>query len=215
MSGTVRTCRRCGGSGAEPNWRALGAEIRRRREEMGLTLRELARRAGCSPAYLHDLEHGRRGGGLRGRATRAVLRIVGLEAEIAQRLARGEPGGWKRLTDEPPPEGAEVLCCRRRAWGDEYFLGYYDGREGRGWVRVYDFSDGSETVLLADDAAHLWWRPLPDGPAEAEVYLSAFDRWVEEARRRRRRTRKFDVVVRSGVRGEPRDANYGRRVTGE
>lgn len=37
-----------------------GAYLRRLRERAGLTLREMARRAGYTPAYLCDIEHNRR-----------------------------------------------------------------------------------------------------------------------------------------------------------
>lgn len=37
----------------------LGAEVRRRRRDLGLTLRGLAQRAGCRVTYLHRLELGR------------------------------------------------------------------------------------------------------------------------------------------------------------
>lgn len=71
-------CRCCGGSGREPDWRKWGQRIRAARRRKGWTLRELARRARCSAAYICDLEYGRRGGGLNGPATLRILRILGM-----------------------------------------------------------------------------------------------------------------------------------------
>ena len=39
----------------------FGEWLRERREDLGLSYRELADRMECSPAYLHDVEMGRRG----------------------------------------------------------------------------------------------------------------------------------------------------------
>ena len=64
------------GTGRELDWVDFGRRVRRKREGMGLGLREVARRAGCSPAYLSDLEHGRRGGGLGGPKTQQLLRFL-------------------------------------------------------------------------------------------------------------------------------------------
>lgn len=72
----TRPCSRCGGTGREMDWRDLGRRVRAAREKAGLSLRSVAARVGCSPAYLSDLEHGRRGGGLSGPKTRAILRLV-------------------------------------------------------------------------------------------------------------------------------------------
>jgi transcriptional regulator with XRE-family HTH domain len=46
-------------------------------------LREMARKVGCSPAFVSDLERGRRGGGLSGPKTQAILRELGLQTEEA------------------------------------------------------------------------------------------------------------------------------------
>ena len=53
-------CYRCGGTGREPDLIQLGGDLRKWRVARGWTLKELARRAGSSPAYVGDMEHGRR-----------------------------------------------------------------------------------------------------------------------------------------------------------
>jgi transcriptional regulator with XRE-family HTH domain len=53
-------CRRCGGSGREPDYVELGMQMRRAREKSGLTVRAVATRLGFSTAYISDLELGRR-----------------------------------------------------------------------------------------------------------------------------------------------------------
>ena len=56
----VRACRRCGGSGHEPDDRAIGERMRRRRKGASRSLRWLAQRLGFTASYLCDLELGRR-----------------------------------------------------------------------------------------------------------------------------------------------------------
>lgn len=51
-------CRRCKGSGRE--WHTDPASLQARRKAAGLSLRELALRAGLSAMYLCDVELGRR-----------------------------------------------------------------------------------------------------------------------------------------------------------
>lgn len=51
-------CSRCGGSGRA--WTTDPATLRARREWAGLSLREFARRIGFTPAYISDVELGRR-----------------------------------------------------------------------------------------------------------------------------------------------------------
>ena len=46
------------GIGRPIDWPAFGKRVRDGREAKGLGLREVARRAGCSPAYLSQLERG-------------------------------------------------------------------------------------------------------------------------------------------------------------
>jgi len=53
-------CSRCGGTGLEVDDREIGAEMRQAREHADLSLREMSRRLLLSPAYVSDLELGRR-----------------------------------------------------------------------------------------------------------------------------------------------------------
>ena len=60
IGGANVKCRRCGGTGEEPDWRAVGAKLRADREQAGLTQTEVAFRLGMSKAYVSDLERGAR-----------------------------------------------------------------------------------------------------------------------------------------------------------
>lgn len=72
-------CRHCNGTGEVPDWRIFGAKVRKARESKGLGLREVARRAECSAAYVSDMERGMRGApGWHGPKARRVLAIVGV-----------------------------------------------------------------------------------------------------------------------------------------
>ncbi len=53
-------CRRCGGTGNEPDAQAIGEELRLMRQGAGVSQREMARLMGISPSYLCDLEQGLR-----------------------------------------------------------------------------------------------------------------------------------------------------------
>ena len=53
-------CMHCGGSGQQVDDRETGKEMRRVRLMRGMSLRDMARRAEWSAAYLCDLELGRR-----------------------------------------------------------------------------------------------------------------------------------------------------------
>lgn len=54
-------CECCQGTGTQPDWRAIGADLRRQREAAGISLRRMAVLLEISPPFLVDLEHGRRG----------------------------------------------------------------------------------------------------------------------------------------------------------
>lgn len=53
-------CPKCGGSGQVDDPRQTGADARRRRLAVGLSLRGVAQTMGFSPSYLSDLELGKR-----------------------------------------------------------------------------------------------------------------------------------------------------------
>lgn len=71
-------CKRCRGSGKEPDWGALGDVVRRQRKAKGLGLREVARAVRVSASFLCDLELGRRS--WQGDKARAVLTLLGVKA---------------------------------------------------------------------------------------------------------------------------------------
>lgn len=53
-------CERCNGTGKDINHVEIGQRLKARRLKKGLALREIARRTGFTPPYVHDLEYGRR-----------------------------------------------------------------------------------------------------------------------------------------------------------
>lgn len=55
-----RPCEHCNGTGKVFDDAAVGEEMRRMREDAGVSLREMARYLSLSPAYVSDLELGRR-----------------------------------------------------------------------------------------------------------------------------------------------------------
>lgn len=56
----MTTCPTCRGTGTVEDQAAIGAKMRALRTKNGITLREMAGRLGFSPAYISDLERGRR-----------------------------------------------------------------------------------------------------------------------------------------------------------
>lgn len=54
----MSTCRRCGGSGQEPDAREIGEDVRDARMDRGLSMRGLADETGVSAAYISMIEHG-------------------------------------------------------------------------------------------------------------------------------------------------------------
>ena len=74
MRKTGEVCHHCHGTGTEPDLRRLGATVRAARLRHGWTLRQLAKQARATPAYLSDLERGRRSWA--GAKARNVLRLV-------------------------------------------------------------------------------------------------------------------------------------------
>ena len=71
-------CHRCGGSGLEPDWRGLGAQVRSERVRRNIGLRQAAKRIGVSPSHVSDLERGNRS--WQGAAARKLLRLIGVSA---------------------------------------------------------------------------------------------------------------------------------------
>jgi predicted transcriptional regulator len=60
MKDPVKPCPKCNGTGKIQDDVLVGKALRKERTEMGLHLREVARRMGLSAAYVSDLEKGRR-----------------------------------------------------------------------------------------------------------------------------------------------------------
>jgi len=77
------------------NWRsgvALGKAVRRAREAAGLTISELARRAGTGRKFLHELEAGK--DTLRADKVLGVLAVLGLELSVLPAPRRGGAKAW-------------------------------------------------------------------------------------------------------------------------
>ena len=53
-------CRRCKGSGREPDQVETGLWFRAHRQQIGVSLRLMSKRLGISPSFLSNLEQGRR-----------------------------------------------------------------------------------------------------------------------------------------------------------
>lgn len=53
-------CRCCHGSGVEKNHEALGQAMRKLRVESGMSLRQMAKKAGVSFSFISQLERGNR-----------------------------------------------------------------------------------------------------------------------------------------------------------
>ncbi len=72
----------------------LGGRIRERRVELGLSLRELARRRDITPSYLSDIENDRRV------PAEEVLRAIGKELDLAFDELTGLAGRIDQQTEE-------------------------------------------------------------------------------------------------------------------
>jgi transcriptional regulator with XRE-family HTH domain len=79
----------------------LGAYIRRLRDERDISLRELAKRVGCTPPFISDVEHGRRHPSDEVRAEIARVLEVSLD-ELRQRDVRAPIEDIKRITQSDP-----------------------------------------------------------------------------------------------------------------
>ena len=71
-------CTRCNGTGQEPDWQKIGAEVKRRREAKGWSTRELAEMAGCSHQHVSNIENGGGSGGLGGAKTSRLMALLGI-----------------------------------------------------------------------------------------------------------------------------------------
>ena len=75
--------------------------MRRRRDELDLSLREFAKRLDCSPAFVSDIELGRRNPSERVLAD--IARILGVKVEELQAMdVRAPIEDIKRLTQNDP-----------------------------------------------------------------------------------------------------------------
>ena len=80
----TQPCRRCGGTGHEPDWHGLGQQLRAARTARGWSLRAAARKAGVSAQYLCDLEMGRRS--MQGPKALRVRRILTDSRGVVRRV---------------------------------------------------------------------------------------------------------------------------------
>ena len=80
---------------------ALGAYMRRRRDELDLSLREFAKRLDCSAAFISDIELGRRNPSEKVLAE--IARVLGSQLEDLQAMdIRAPIEDIKRLTQSDP-----------------------------------------------------------------------------------------------------------------
>lgn len=71
----MKECAKCGGTGKVPDEKKVGRSIMRKRLRSGVSLRKTAKHLGISPAYLSDIEKGRRA--LNGPKARLVVEHFG------------------------------------------------------------------------------------------------------------------------------------------
>jgi transcriptional regulator with XRE-family HTH domain len=80
---------------------SLGQYMRRRRDELDLSLREFAKRLNCSPAFISDIELGRRHPSEKVLAD--IARVFGVTVETLRALDLRAPiDEIKRLTQSDP-----------------------------------------------------------------------------------------------------------------
>ena len=76
MSPGREKCHRCGGSGKEPDWQALGGRMRAERVRRGMSLRQAAVLVYASPSYISMLE--RYTYSWQGNVARRYLKLLGV-----------------------------------------------------------------------------------------------------------------------------------------
>ena len=81
--------------------KTLGQRIRERRDELDLSLRELAKLLGCSPPFVSDVEHGRRFPSET--MLMEIARVLRLPLEALRQLdPRAPVEDLKRMTEQNP-----------------------------------------------------------------------------------------------------------------
>jgi transcriptional regulator with XRE-family HTH domain len=99
---------------ADPDSPKIGARIRQRREEAGLSLSRLAQEAGISKGYLWSLEKGDTDGRPSGRTLYAIARALGttmadlLGREVLRDSPTEVPDSLKRFADKEGLTDADV-----------------------------------------------------------------------------------------------------------
>lgn len=113
----------------EPLWReALGARLRRKRRAHGLTLDELAARAGLSPQYLSEIERGRKEPSsemIAAVAGSLGLGLLDLTTEVVDELRRSRRGvlGFVPSSSAAPEERLDDADRSPRAAGEAMLAG--------------------------------------------------------------------------------------------
>jgi predicted transcriptional regulator len=60
LSKMLKPCKTCSGTGKMVDDAQVGTHLRGIRTKAGISLRDMAKRLGCTPPYVSDLENGRR-----------------------------------------------------------------------------------------------------------------------------------------------------------
>ncbi len=164
----------------------LGSMLSRRREQLGLSIREAARRIGISPSYLVALEQGRNP--TTGRPPMPSPPILGaiarvLQIELATLLdasgAPTSPSAHLLLYQMGPGHQLALEAARR------FFVGQVDG-----WIEIVDPRTSDDADPPPDDVVLRTRRPLTSAPVfEPPRALDALSDVLAEARRSPRRPR--------------------------
>jgi transcriptional regulator with XRE-family HTH domain len=120
----------------------IGDEVRRRREELGLTGAQLAARAGLTPSAVSQIETGKRTPS----STSVIKLATGLGVEVGELYPKGQ--ARLPLEDRTRPGGIEV--------GEAFFVPLEEGEEeDTVELRIYcvQLLEGDEPILKAMRAA--------------------------------------------------------------